>query len=69
MANSRLSWAELEHASRPKHRDFIMNAYSFLNSVKNSTEEAMNTWLESNLCRWTGYEGIRKAVKSVLEKK
>lgn len=48
---------------------FIVNIYSLINTVKNPTKEDIRLWLESNLCRCTGYEGIEKAVLSVIEKK
>ena len=41
---------------------FLMNAYALLNTHPDADDEQAREWLESNLCRCTGYEGIRKAV-------
>lgn len=42
---------------------FIMNAYSLLNAKPNATPEEVEDWLKSNLCRCTGYEGIKNAIE------
>jgi len=43
---------------------FIMNAFSLMENKPNATDEEVDTWLKSNLCRCTGYDGIKRAVKS-----
>lgn len=41
---------------------FLLNAYALLQSKPNAEEHVKKEWLDSNLCRCTGYEGIRDAV-------
>ncbi|MBN1834376.1 MAG: (2Fe-2S)-binding protein [Spirochaetales bacterium] len=43
---------------------FLVNAHALLESHPDPSEEQMRLWLESNLCRCTGYEGIERAVRS-----
>ena len=42
---------------------FLINAYALLEKHPVSDGGADREWLESNLCRCTGYEGISKAVE------
>lgn len=44
----------------------IMNCYALINIYPNATDEIIEEWLESNICRCTGYHEIREAIKSVL---
>lgn len=44
---------------------FLMNAYAMLDAVPDADETVKSEWLSSNLCRCTGYEGIKKAVAFV----
>jgi len=41
---------------------FLINAYALLEKYPVSDGGADREWLESNLCRCTGYEGISRAV-------
>ncbi len=41
---------------------FLVNAYALLDKHPASGSEADREWLESNLCRCTGYEGISQAI-------
>ncbi len=41
---------------------FILNAHALLAAHRRPDRETIRDWLESNLCRCTGYEGIEKAV-------
>lgn len=41
----------------------IMNATALLKVNPNPSDAVIRSWMESNLCRCTGYEGIEKAVK------
>ncbi len=41
---------------------FIVNAYALLKPRLSPDPETIKTWLDGNLCRCTGYEGIRKAI-------
>jgi carbon-monoxide dehydrogenase small subunit len=45
---------------------FIMNCYGLVTNHPNADDETIEEWLQSNICRCTGYEEIREAVKSVL---
>ncbi|TVR65722.1 MAG: (2Fe-2S)-binding protein [Spirochaetaceae bacterium] len=42
---------------------FIMNAEAFLRSGRRLSPTAEEDWLQSNICRCTGYEGIRNAMR------
>lgn len=46
---------------------FIVNAYSLLEKHNLPDQSTIKEWLSSNLCRCTGYEGIERAVKKVLD--
>ncbi|KRU25076.1 putative iron-sulfur-binding subunit of xanthine dehydrogenase XdhC [Clostridium sporogenes] len=46
--------------------DFIMNCYGIIKNNPYADDETIEKWLQSNICRCTGYEEIRDAVKSVL---
>lgn len=41
---------------------FVVNAYALLEAHPDASEEEKTNWLNANLCRCTGYEGIRRAV-------
>lgn len=47
---------------------FIVNSFALLNSKPQADEAEKRTWLKSNLCRCTGYEGIINAVNKAQEK-
>lgn len=47
---------------------FLLNAYALLEEKPEAEDEEIKEWLQSNLCRCTGYEGIKKAVYSAKEK-
>ncbi len=42
---------------------FMLNAHALLNTHPKPDNNTIRTWLEANLCRCTGYEGIARAVK------
>ena len=50
---------------------FIMNAHALIRSVHDgqtpNSDEHLREWLESNICRCTGYETIEKAVKAAID--
>jgi carbon-monoxide dehydrogenase small subunit len=46
---------------------FIVNAYALLQAHPTPTEAQINEWLTANICRCTGYEGIREAVRAAAE--
>lgn len=43
---------------------FLLNAHSLIAAHPEPDDETDREWLESNLCRCTGYEGIRKAMSA-----
>ncbi len=45
---------------------FIMNCHALVKLGLRATDDVIQDWLESNICRCTGYEEIEAAVKSVL---
>jgi aerobic carbon-monoxide dehydrogenase small subunit len=46
---------------------FILNCHALVNTYPNATDEVIEEWLQSNICRCTGYKEIREAVKAVLK--
>ena len=44
----------------------IMNSHALISIYPDATDEVIEEWLESNICRCTGYQEICEAVKSVL---
>jgi aerobic carbon-monoxide dehydrogenase small subunit len=46
----------------------IMNCHSLIKQHPNADDKTIKEWLESNICRCTGYKEIEAAVKSVLKK-
>jgi carbon-monoxide dehydrogenase small subunit len=44
----------------------IMNCHALINICPDAGDEVIDEWLESNICRCTGYHEIRESVKSVL---
>jgi carbon-monoxide dehydrogenase small subunit len=46
---------------------FLLNAYGLLRKHQDPSDDEIRTWLESNLCRCTGYEGIERAVKRAIK--
>ncbi|OIJ19418.1 (2Fe-2S)-binding protein [Anaerobacillus alkalidiazotrophicus] len=47
---------------------FIMNCHTLMKKHPNADETVIKDWLESNICRCTGYQEIEEAIKSVLFK-
>jgi aerobic carbon-monoxide dehydrogenase small subunit len=48
---------------------FIMNCHSLIEQHPKADDQMIKEWLESNICRCTGYTEIEKAIKSVLEQR
>ena len=46
----------------------VMSAVDLLQKNKNPSEQEIREWLEGNICRCTGYQGIVAAVKDVASK-
>lgn len=47
---------------------FIVNVYGLISKNPEPDDNMIRNYLESNLCRCTGYEGIEKAVKRLIKK-
>lgn len=45
---------------------FIMNCQTLINEHPDATDDDIKEWLESNMCRCTGYKEIEEAIKTVL---
>lgn len=48
---------------------FLMVCHSLKNIHPDASDLVTEHWLQSNLCRCTGYEEIKNAIKAVLENK
>ncbi|MGI6666558.1 MAG: (2Fe-2S)-binding protein [Bacillota bacterium] len=48
---------------------FIVNAHALVNTCPDAGDDVIDDWMDSNLCRCTGYEEIRAAVKQALAAK
>lgn len=48
---------------------FIVNAYALLNDLPDADDKDKTQWLSANLCRCTGYEGIKNAVDTAQRMK
>ena len=46
----------------------VMSAVDLLKKNKNPNEQEIRDWLEGNICRCTGYQGIVAAVKDAASK-
>lgn len=46
---------------------FILNSYALMKNCPNADEATIDEWLDSNICRCTGYQEIKMAVKNTLE--
>ncbi len=46
---------------------FIVNSHALLQAHPKPDEETIRDWLQSNICRCTGYEGIERAVRAAAE--
>ena len=46
----------------------VMSAVDLLEKNKNPSEKEIRDWLEGNICRCTGYQGIVEAVKDAASK-
>lgn len=45
---------------------FVMNIHALLNTKPNASDDTIDEWLSSNLCRCTGYQEIKESVQSLL---
>ena len=47
---------------------FLMVCHSLAQVKPNANDEIIEEWLQSNICRCTGYEEIQTAIKSIIHK-
>lgn len=47
---------------------FIMNCHSLIMQHPEADDQMIREWLQSNICRCTGYHEIEEAVKAVLKR-
>lgn len=47
---------------------FLINAYALLETHPDADDETKEEWLKSNLCRCTGYEGIKNSINKAQER-
>ncbi len=47
----------------------ILNAHALLSAHPEPTAEQTREWMESNLCRCTGYEGIERAIQRAASRR
>ena len=45
---------------------FIMNCYALTMQYPNADKYQIKNWLQSNICRCTGYEEIEQAIQSIV---
>lgn len=45
---------------------FIVNSHALVTLHPNANDDVLKEWLQSNLCRCTGYQEIKAAVKSII---
>lgn len=45
---------------------FIVNCHALMNKHQDASDDVIEEWMQSNICRCTGYEEIKNAIKSVL---
>lgn len=47
---------------------FIVNSYALLKAHPEPDDGTIQDWLQSNICRCTGYEGIHRAIHRAIKK-
>lgn len=46
---------------------FILNSHALVNTHPQADDETIKEWMQSNLCRCTGYQEIKDAIQSALQ--
>ena len=47
---------------------FLINAYALLEKYPDANDQTKEDWLKSNLCRCTGYEGIKDSIEKAQDR-
>lgn len=47
---------------------FLINAYALLEKYPDANDQIKEDWLKSNLCRCTGYEGIKDSIEKAQDR-
>lgn len=45
---------------------FVLNCYALIENDPNANDVEVDEWLDSNICRCTGYQEIKESVKELL---
>lgn len=45
---------------------FVLNTYALAQKHPDASDDVIEEWMQSNLCRCTGYQEIKEAIKTVL---
>lgn len=48
---------------------YILNCYALIETKPNADDATIDEWLDSNICRCTGYEEIKQTVKEMIQMK
>lgn len=48
---------------------FILNCHALKNTHPDADDDTIEEWMQSNICRCTGYQEIKEAIKTVLQDK
>lgn len=46
---------------------FILNIHALIHQHPQASEETIDDWMDSNICRCTGYEEIKQVVQSLIQ--
>lgn len=46
---------------------FVLNCYALITENPNADDATIDDWLDSNICRCTGYQEIKETVKSLIQ--
>src|SRR5690625_2317445 len=47
---------------------FIMNCHALVDTHPQADDVLMDEWLDSNICRCTGYQEIKETIRSLVQK-
>lgn len=48
---------------------FVLNGHALMNIHPDASDDVLEEWMSSNLCRCTGYQEIQSAMKSLIKKR